>query len=281
MNGKSRFVAYRDYNSDENQAKPLVVCAHAVPRNSMDFDYIAKKISQTGKYRVVAFDFVGRGRSEWLAPDSEEKYDNATYSSDISQLLTHLNREHVDFWIGSSLGGVIGMFLCMTKPGLIKHLILNDSGAIIAVEGLKRLAENGLQKDPKFKTFEEARDYLKQLYTHFFEGPLILEMWNNITNSTFHFDLKSHQYIFRADPKISAGGPPPTGDVSLEALWKNVKCPTLVLRGKNSDIFPVRAVELMKTHREFDLIEFENCGHIPSLMFDHQTDPVLKWIQKF
>jgi pimeloyl-ACP methyl ester carboxylesterase len=274
----THFIGYREYNSDDNLNKPIVYCAHGLTRNSTDFDFLAKKISQTGKYRVISFDFVGRGRSQWLSPESKETYGYPLYLQDALQLLKHLGRETFDYWIGTSMGGILAMSICAVNPKLIKHLVLNDIGALIGFEGLSRLAIY-VGKDPKFHSFEEATAYLKEIFAPF--GPLTEEMWVSVASTAFRQNKENDQWEFSYDPRISSALSSVTEDLNLEAIWKTVECPLLVIRGKESDLFPMRAVTLMKTYRDFDFVEFSHCGHAPSLMFDDQAEYIVNWLNKF
>ena len=61
-----------------------------------------------------------------------------------------------------------------------------------------------------------------------------------------------------------------------------IKCPTLVLRGANSDLLTRDVAEEM-TERgpKADLIEFEGCGHAPALMNEAQIGAVHEWLMQF
>jgi len=268
-------VAYRDYNID-SRIKPLVLCVHAMSRNSLDFDYLARKVSGTGRYQVICIDVVGFGKSEWLKPESEENYWFALYAQDALQLLDHLQRKCFDYWIGSSLGGFIAMNICLQKPDAIAHLILNDTPALVGVEGLNRLAT--IDRHFEFNSLEEAKKSFKQGLAPF--GKLTEKMWDQITGSSVHLDKTKNKYVVNFDPRVLPTNGT-TEDLVLDDWWQAVKCPTLVIRGKESDCFPVRSLEFMRKFRDFDLIEFEGCGHCPSLMFEDQVDAVLKWMDKF
>lgn len=70
-------------------------------------------------------------------------------------------------------------------------------------------------------------------------------------------------------------------DLNLEKYWVNVKCPTLLLRGAESDIIPARAVDVMRQSLpELECVEIPGVGHAPSLLFDSETRPILEWMGK-
>ena len=83
-----------------------VICVHGLTRNGRDFDALARVLAEDAF--VVCPDVVGRGRSAWL--DDPVAYSVTTYAGHIMQLIRHLGVTDVD-WVGTSMGGLIGMGL--------------------------------------------------------------------------------------------------------------------------------------------------------------------------
>lgn len=105
-------------------------------------------------------------------------------------------------------------------------------------------------------------------------------MWDHLTKYTFNFNADTNKYVFHYDPAIRKSINF-TQDIVITPLWELVKCKVLVVRGKDSDIFPLEAVEIMKkTSPDLDFIEFEDAGHAPSLMVDHQIQYLTNWLNK-
>jgi len=98
-------MAYWDWAGPSADA-PVLVCVHGLSRQGRDFDALARAMSD--RYRVVCPDVVGRGRSDWLRQPSG--YQIPAYVSDIVALLARLDVEQVD-WVGTSMGGLIGLGL--------------------------------------------------------------------------------------------------------------------------------------------------------------------------
>jgi len=122
---------------------------------------------------------------------------------------------------------------------------------------------------------------MRQIFKPF--GNLTDEMWAGMARSSLKLDAARGKYIFDYDPKLVSGlTPPAQTDQSLEPLWKAVKSEhVLLLRGKESDILPVRGVDLMKQSRpDLEVVEFENVGHAPCLMFEDQLTTILDWMNK-
>jgi pimeloyl-ACP methyl ester carboxylesterase len=105
----------------------VLVCVHGLTRNARDFDALAGAMSP--HYRVVCPDVVGRGRSEWLQDPAG--YAIPQYVSDMMVLLGRQDVEQVH-WVGTSMGGLIGMVIASLQNSPISRLVLNDVGPVIA-----------------------------------------------------------------------------------------------------------------------------------------------------
>jgi pimeloyl-ACP methyl ester carboxylesterase len=112
-------------------ADHVVVCVHGLSRQGRDFDVLARALCARAPtpLRVVCPDVVGRGRSDWLQDPS--LYQIPAYAGDMLALLAQLKPAVLD-WVGTSMGGLIGMVVC-GQPGLplpvpVRRLVLNDVG---------------------------------------------------------------------------------------------------------------------------------------------------------
>src|SRR5207237_9102581 len=118
-NGSFHRIAYTDWGQVDNPH--VVVCVHGLARNSRDFDYLAAAL--TPECRVVCMDVAGRGESDWL--ESKSEYSFSTYQSDAAAMLSRASappgsrwfgnltgkaEPKID-WVGTSMGGMIGLFL--------------------------------------------------------------------------------------------------------------------------------------------------------------------------
>src|ERR1051325_10814727 len=170
-------IAYTDWGSAANPH--VVVCVHGFTRNSRDFDVLASRLAT--ECRVICMDVVGRGESDWLK--HKDDYDYSLYLSDAAALLAHLTASYVDGppridWIGTSMGGLIGMMLAAKAQAPIHRLVLNDVGPMIPWSGLTRLRNTHLQRPPRFKSLTDAEAHLRQLYAMF--GPIADEHWQHV-----------------------------------------------------------------------------------------------------
>lgn len=264
-------MAYLEWGNPHNSK--VLICVHALTRNAKDFDFLAQVLAQD--YRVICLDIVGRGKSDWL--DEAALYGYNTYINDILTLLEYLKIDKVD-WIGTSMGGLIGMFFYIKYPDMINNFIINDVGAFIPKEFLKRIAKYLLFGERNFTDFVEVLNYVKKIYASF--GNLNEKQWKHLAEST----VKSEEnggYSFQYDPKIAhfVGDFPNLKDIELWHIWELIKCRTLLIHGENSDLLlPETITKMQKIKPDLDVIHLPETGHAPSLMIPEQINLIKDWL---
>jgi pimeloyl-ACP methyl ester carboxylesterase len=245
------------------KAARTVLCVHGLTRNGRDFDALAEALSAT--CRVVCPDVAGRGKSEWLSDPADYGY--STYLADMAALIARLDVEEVD-WVGTSMGGLIGMMLAAQPGAPIRRLVINDVGPLIAKEGLERIASY-VGRDPSFRDLAALEAALRVVAASF--GPLSDAQWRHLaTHSTRSKPDGSLGLAY--DPHIGdAFRAAPPEDVDLWRSWDAIRCPTLLLRGAESDLLR-RADAAAMTQRgpRAKLIELPGIGHAPALMAQDQ-----------
>lgn len=257
--------------------RPLgtVVCVHGLTRNSYDFDRLALTLAQQG-YRVICPDVVGRGRSDH-APDPL-LYNYATYLNDLQRLLHHERAKNV-VWVGTSMGGILGLMVALQNPRQIGKLVLNDVGAFIPQAALERIASYA-GNQPYFRTLAEAEDYCRKTYGTF--GLRDDSDWEIFTQNSIKpipGVRGDSDYVLAYDHAlVSTFMGVPLTDVNLWPLWEANFAPTLVVRGAQSDLLTREVATAMTSCAHADLIEFDGCGHAPSLMVPDQIDAVVRYI---
>lgn len=246
---------------------PTLVCVHGLSRNARDFDAVAAALSR--HYRVICPDMPGRGRSDWLPNPAE--YSLPLYLADCAALIARLDIESVD-WIGTSMGALIGMMLAAQRNSPIRKLVLNDAGAFVSGAGLNRIG-GYLGNDATFESIEAMEATVRRDHAPY--GPLSDAQWRKLTIDSAR-EKPGGGYGFNYDPRLAdpykAG---PLGDVDLWSVWDAVCCPTLLLRGENSDIVSREVAEAM-TERgpKATLVEFAGIGHAPQLLSEDQIGAV-------
>ncbi len=255
-------LAYIEWPGPSRDA-PVLLCVHGLTRNSRDFDVLAQTLS--AHYRVVCPDMPGRGKSEWLGVAADYGY--PLYLTDITALLARLDVERID-WVGTSMGGLIGMLFAALPNAAIGKLVINDVGALVPKAGIERIAAYvGL--DPGFGDLAAFEAVLRRVHAPF--GPLSDAQWRHL--ATHSSRRKPDGSIgFNYDPKIAeAFRQGPIGDVALWASWDAVTCPVLVLRGAQSDMLLASdAAAMTQRGPRAKLVEFAGIGHAPALMAEDQ-----------
>jgi pimeloyl-ACP methyl ester carboxylesterase len=253
-------------------AAKTVVCAHGLTGNGRDFDELAGALAVAG-YHVVCPDLVGRGSSGWLADPSG--YVLRQYLADMACLLARLRVDAVD-WLGTSLGGLIGMTLAAATGTPVRRLVLNDIGAYVPSAALLRLDAH-LGADPDFVDLDAAERWLREVRAPY--GRLTDEQWRRMTERSVRRS-GSGGYRLRYDPRIAVKFAEGAGkDVDAWKTWDEVSCPVLVLRGERSDLLLAETAAEMSTRGPgARVVEITGCGHVPPLMDEAQIAPIVEWL---
>lgn len=255
---------YTDWGDPANPE--VVICVHGLTRNCRDFDALAQALA--ADFRVVCPSVAGRGSSDWLP--AKEDYHYPQYAADATALIARVTAEGDKniHWVGTSMGGMLGMLLACRPNQPIRRLVLNDVGTLITKESMARIGAY-VGKDVRFRSIEEAEQYVRVVSAPF--GPLTDAQWRHLTvhNAKQHAD---GSWGMNYDPGIAVvfqkAAP---HDIDLSAYYDAVTCPTLLLRGANSDLLRHEtAVEMTQRGPKAKLVEFAGVGHAPMLMAEDQ-----------
>lgn len=262
---------YTEWGDPDNPR--VLVCVHGLTRNGRDFDTLALALSN--RYRVVCPDVVGRGRSDWLTDPAG--YGFPQYVADMMVLLARINVDDVH-WLGTSMGGLIGMVIASQQRSPITRLVLNDVGPVITPESLKRIGEY-VGKAPRFSCYEDAEKYIRLVSAPF--GSLTDQHWQQLTESSIRqADDGSWEMVY--DPAI--GDPFRQAYLHQQAidLWPiydAIRCPTMVVRGAESDLLtPEVHAQMGQRGPRAHLAEIPGVGHAPMFMDDMQIRLVREFL---
>jgi len=255
-------MAYTEWGVRDNPR--VLICVHGLTRNGRDFDALAQALA--ADYRVICPDVVGRGQSSRLRDPSA--YGIAQYVVDMVTLIARLDVGSVH-WLGTSMGGLIGMALASQDGTPIHRLILNDVGPVITTESLERIAPY-VGTDPTWATFDEALAYVKVISAPF--GQLDEVQWRHLTEYSIG-QRSDGRWGFLYDPLIAApfkaafSGEP----IDLWPVYERIHCPTLVLRGAESDLLTREVWQQMgERGPRARLAEIPGVGHAPMFLRDDQ-----------
>ena len=273
-------VAYAEWGPRE--AERTVVCAHGLTRNGRDFDPLAEALAARG-WRVVCPDFAGRGRSGWLPPEAE--YGLPQYLADTAALLARLGADGqggedegggVD-WVGTSMGGLVGLLAASLPGAPIRRLVLNDTGPFVPRAALERIGGYVTER-PRYASIAEAAQRLARVHAGF--GPLSAAQWRRLAEHDVR-PAEGGGFEPRIDPAVAAAFlAAPPGDIDLWEEWGRVRAPALVLRGAESDLLTPETARRMAAREDVEVVEFAGCGHAPALQSDDQIEAVAGWLAR-
>jgi pimeloyl-ACP methyl ester carboxylesterase len=272
----------------EHSADHVIVCVHGLSRQGRDFDVLAQGLLARSKLplRVVCPDVAGRGRSDWLKDPMG--YGVPTYAADMLALLAQLNGEAavgtLD-WLGTSMGGLIGMAVCGTPnlqlPVPVRRLVLNDVGPVVEWQAIQRIGAY-LGKTGQFGSVDEAAAAMWAISTSF--GPHTPEQWLALSRPMVK-PVPEGGFTLHYDPAIAAPIRAMTQEAAMqgqEALWQlydHITARTLITRGADSDLLS-RDTALAMTQRgpKARVVEFPGVGHAPTFVTDNQIEAVASFL---
>ena len=253
----------------------VLVCVHGLSRQGRDFDVLGEALSD--RYRVVCPDIVGRGQSGRLADPMG--YAISAYVADMVTMLARVNATTLH-WVGTSMGGLIGLMLAALPQSPIQKLVLNDVGPAIQADALQRIGTY-LGAPLRWASVDEATAYLQSISQGF--GPHTPAQWAALSQPMIVAD--GDGYKLHYDPAIAVpfrAITPELAALGEAALWKaydSLSCPTLLLRGAESDLLTRSTAVAMTTRGpKARLHEFPGVGHAPTLVQPDQIEVVREFL---
>ncbi|MEY3428251.1 MAG: putative aminoacrylate hydrolase RutD [Pseudomonadota bacterium] len=271
-------------------AAHVVFCVHGLTRQGRDFDILAQALvaaaeaAQLPPIRVICPDVVGRGRSDWL-PDPMG-YQFPQYASDMAVLIQSLNSQRpiqrLD-WVGTSMGGVIGMLLAAQEmPVPIRNLVLNDIGPPVSWKSIQFM-QTYVGEVGRFASVQDAANAMWEVSKSF--GPHTSAEWLALSQHMVK-RLDDGAYCLHYDPQLRVPIRAVTeeatkaGEAMLWQIYDAVRCKTLLIHGAQSELLSVDAVKAM-TQRgpRVQVATLEGVGHAPTLTHQDQIDIVLAFLE--
>lgn len=256
------------------QHAQIVLCWHGLARTARDFDALAQVLS--ARYRVICPDLLGRGQSQWaLEPEREYCFD--FYGELALELCRQLGVQRLR-WIGTSMGGMLGIILAAAPlRDRITHLVLNDVGPVVPPPAAQRIAAY-VGNPPTFATLTELEQWLRAVYAPF--GPQTDATWRHLTETSWR-RTDAGQITVHYDPRLVGHLTGHPADWDQWAAYDRIACPTLLLRGKTSDVLTAETAEAM-TQRgpRARLVEIDGCGHAPTLNTPLQQELIADFLRR-
>lgn len=258
---------YTEWGAADNPN--VVLCIHGLTRNSRDFDELA--LALRDQFRVVCVDVVGRGRSGYLL--NAGQYDYPSYVSQLTGVLAHINASHVN-WIGTSMGGILGMLLAATPNSPIRKMVISDVGPVIPKQALEAISSY-LELTTEFESLAELEQHLRIIHSGF--GDLTDQQWHHLALHSAR--EQAGKWHLHYDPAIASAFGPISDDVDLTLVWEQVHCPVLVLRGAQSTLLTASLAKRMAQRPNVTVQEFADVGHAPMMMSTDQIEFVRQFLK--
>ena len=251
-----RELHYTEWGAQHTET---VIAWHGLARTCRDMDDVAGHLSQ--RYRVICPDTLGRGLSQW-SPEPEKEYCLDFYVQQAQALVDQLGLQQFH-WIGTSMGGAIGLVAAATSlRGRVRRLILNDSGPQIADAAIARI--RGYAGNPAaFASVTELEQYFRTVYKPY--GWLSDAQWRRLTETSTR-RLPDGRVTPHYDPAMVMQFSHHDNDYLLWNEWDSLDIPVLCLRGESSDLLlPDTAEQMRQRGPQAVVVEIAGCGHAPAL----------------
>lgn len=267
------------YDWGDVTSNRTVICVHGLMRNAMDFAPLAQALVAKGR-RVFSINMAGRGESSWLADPMGYNY--ATYVADCNAVMDNFHLRGVE-WVGTSMGGIIGMMIAANSRDRIRKLVLNDIGIHISREALGRIMTYVAALPKAFASRDAASQWLHTIYAPF--GITKPEDWEQFVTASL--TTRDGTVRYACDPAIIEPMRAATQnftdvqDVNLASVWEQIDLPTLILHGADSDVLTEDTIRAMRrTNPHSESVSLPGIGHAPALISPDQIGLVTNWLTR-
>jgi pimeloyl-ACP methyl ester carboxylesterase len=215
-----------------------VLLLHGLRSYARTWEPVAQALS--GSHLLIAPDFRGRGESAW---DPERAYRTDAYVSDIERLVALLGLDRFAI-VGHSMGGTVAYTYAARHPDQVSALVIEDigPGSSTDTSGAARILTEMAGTPTRFGSLGEVRAYWRGIRPDITEEALASRIENTVRPAA------DGGYEWRLDmagiAEARRSGDP-AGAVDLWACVEALRCPTLVIRGAQSDFLPVGTCEQM------------------------------------
>ena len=272
---KGRKIEYHEYGQSNSE---IIFCVHGLTRNSSDYHFLAKILENN--YQIICIDIAGRGASDYL--NNPKNYNYHQYVEDILKFLEFKNIKQLN-WIGTSMGGVLGILIAAEKKNLISRLILNDSGAFFPMETTEAIYRYLSKIPSKFQTLEEISKKIKMTFgifgiKHEHEWDFFIEH-SIVKNQDRTYSMNYDQKIIESFDKEEEFNKTFRTNNGIFDIWKTVEAKTLVIWGQLSSMLRIETIKKMEEYKHINRISVKNAGHTPHLMSKELNELIFNWLK--
>jgi len=239
----------------------IILGVHGLGGQGRNFASLAGNLGS--HFRLVCPDLIGRGKSEW-STKPELDYCFNVYLEILEDLMDQLAVEKLA-WIGTSMGGALGMQAAAGKlSNRIQALVLNDIGPDLPKTVLKEIAV-AIASKTCFESYRELAKHLGAFLGGMARRPNSVEHWLEfaVTGSR---RLRDGKLMLHHDPRITAQFEHHARDYENWRAFRRIQCPILIIRGAESTVLEAGIADRMVTeNRHSTLCTLQNWGHAPFL----------------
>jgi esterase len=234
---------------------PAVLMLHGLRSYAHTWAHIADQLA--GSHRIIAPDFRGRGESSW---DPHRDYFTNAYVNDIEKLVALLGLTRFSI-IGHSMGGAVGYAYAARYPAQVTGLLVEDigPGSSTDTEGADRILREIAYTPTDFDSLDAVRAYWSSIRPDITDDALASRIENTVRRSA---EGRWEWKLDMAGIAAARQAGDPAGPVDLWACVESLRCPTLVVRGAESDFLPVETcAEMARRQPLLRWAEVPNAGH--------------------
>lgn len=239
----------------DDDARPVVLL-HGGGQTRHAWGRTAETLGQRG-WRALTVDLRGHGDSDW-SPDG--RYTLEAFAEDIVAVARTLPTPPA--LVGASLGGVASMTaVAESEAEIAAALVLVDVAPRLEPEGIARIGDFMRAKPEGFESLDEVADAIAAYNPH---RPRPKDLSGLKKNVRLREDGRWHWHWDPAFISPSAEEPRRyTNEERLETVARQLRLPTLIVRGGQSDVLSdagVAALKALVPHAE--VAEVGGAGHM-------------------
>jgi pimeloyl-ACP methyl ester carboxylesterase len=230
---------------------PPLIFLHGVTGHARTWDDEARALRT--RYRVFALDQRGHGDSD-PAPDGD--YTTGTLADDLDAFVQALGLARITL-VGLSMGGRVALAYAGRHPHGVERLVVVDIGPEIALAGRARVGAMMATAPERFASVDEAMALMRRANPRYGDALLRHRAEHGLRATagglTWKYDRELRDAVRQGrwrDP------------TDLWPLWAAIACPTLVVRGAESDILSKEiAGRMLAAQPRAQLVEIAEAGH--------------------
>ena len=241
-------------------AAPTIIMLHGLRGYAHTWDGLAREL--VDDFHILALDQRGRGESDW---DSTANYTRDAYVADLESFVEQLGLERF-ILVGHSMGGANTLAYTTAHPDRVSAAIIEDMGPATTppAPGTARIGRELDATPSRFASWADTEVFVRQLRPGLSDTTIASVVASSLKELpdgqiTWKYDLDG---IRQARQR---GG-------SIGDLWpcvRGLQCPTLVLRGGESDILAAATAQAMAdANPNVSWVEIPGASH-----FVHDDQP--------